>query len=489
MINLKQTAIWGIFIGFSEKLIAQSLLFFSHIVMMRILSTKAYGQIGILLIFISVSMILIDLGLRNALIQKKNASIEDFSTAFWLSSIICLFCYSALFLGASTIANFFNEPELRGIVKILGLNLFFCSIGLVPQTILIKKMKYGSLARISIISSLFSGIIGVILAYHGFGVWAIVGQLAAMYLCHSLLSVWEANWLPLIVLDRDSIVSLTGFGNKMLLSNMIDQFFINFHVSIIGKYFNNQVGYLSQANKFQSVINGLFSIPIHTVSFSTMSASNDDSISIQIVFKKFIQMSSFFTFPVILFLIAIAEPSFKILFGEKWAPAAPMFMWLGASNLFSSINAINHNVLKSRNKVGELLVSNAIRKFLLFASIVIGLNWGVIGVLIALFFSSITEFFVNAYFTWRIINVSIMKQCSYIWRIAVNSALMFSTIMLIDKIQISNCISIILLKFTVALIVYSSGAHLICKTNVKEALSYSLGLYSKFKPSLKIWAN
>ena len=153
---------WNIF-GIGEKVISQSLLFFSQIVMMRVLSAKEYGQIGMLVIFMAVSMIFIDSGFGNALIQKKTVSGRDFSTAFWLNNIISSLCYIAIFISAPEIAAFYNDHELILLVRVLGINLFFCALGMVPQTILIKEMKFGSMARFSIWSHLISGLIGVVL--------------------------------------------------------------------------------------------------------------------------------------------------------------------------------------------------------------------------------------------------------------------------------------------------------------------------------------
>lgn len=480
MENLKQRAIWGAFFGIGERMISQSVLIFSQIIMMRILSAKEYGQIGMLAIFISVSMILIDSGFCNALIQKKRVSGEDYSTAFWLNNIFCSLCYMAIFLSAPIISSFYNDPELILIVRVLGLNLFISAVGLVPQTILIKEMKFKSIARISICSYLISGLVGVIFAYQGAGVWSIVWQIVSLQLCRSLFVILEANWWPIMTIDKRSFSFLYGFGTRMLISNLLDQIFLNLHVSIVGKYYNYQVGFFSQANKFCLLFFGLFSAPIHTVTMTIMSASENRCEEKQILFKRFIQMAAFFTFPVVLGVIAIAEPSFKLIFGEKWSPIVPLFMWLCASGLLSTIYVINQNVLKSNNRTDILLASNIIRKSFLLISILIGIRWGVKGILIGYFCSSIADFFINGFFTWRIIQVSIANQFSYIWRTLFNACLMFGIVMLTDKFPIESDLLNIVVKSSIGITVYLTGALLFCKENIAEALTVFSILLSKF---------
>jgi O-antigen/teichoic acid export membrane protein len=480
MKNLKQKAIWGVFLGIGERVFSQSVLFFSQIIMMRILSAKEYGQIGILIIFISVSMLLIDSGFGNALIQKRTVTGEDYSTAFWLNNIISSFCYMAIFLSAPLISSFYSDPELILLVRVLGINLFLTAVGMVPQTILIKEMKFKSLARISVWSYVVSGLVGVLCAYQGAGVWSIVWQILSLQLCRSLFAIWDANWLPLMKLNKSSFASLIQFGNKMLISNLLDHIFLNLHVSLVGKYHNAQVGFFSQANKFCLLFFGLFSAPIHTISMTIMSASEDKSEEKRRLFKNFIQMSAFFTFPVVLGVIAIAEPAIKLIFGEKWIPIVPLFMWLCASGLLSTIYVINQNVLKSNNRTDLLLASNIIRKIFLLISILIGIHWGIKGILIAYFCSSIADFFINGFFTCQLIGVSIKTQFSYIWRTLFNSVLMFGIVMSSNNLPVENEILNIGLKSLIGITVYLTGAFLLCKENIAEALTVSSILLSKF---------
>ena len=447
---------------------------------MRILSAKDYGQIGMLVIFISVSMIFIDSGFGNALIQKKTVSGKDYSTAFWLNNIVCSLCYLAIFISAPLIASFYGDSELIILVRVLGINLFIGAAGMVPQTILIKEMKFKPIARISIWSYLISGLIGVFFAYQGAGVWSIVWQILSLYLCRSIFVIWEAKWLPQMTFDKSSFSSLSGFGSRMLLSNLLDQIFLNLHVILVGKFFNPQVGFFTQANKFCLLFFGLFTAPLHTVTMSIMSASENQCWVKQQLFKRFIQMAAFFTFPIVLGVIAIAEPSFKLLFGDKWLPILPLFTWLCASGLLSTIHLINQNALKSNNRTDFLLASNIIRKSFLLVSIIIGMRWGVKGILIAYFFSSMADFFINAFFTWRIIKVSITNQFSYIWRILLNACLMFGVVMLTDKLQIESELLNISVKFSIGISVYLIGAFLFCKENIVEALTVSYTLLSKF---------
>ena len=453
--------------------------------MMRKISPEAYGQIGMLNIFIAVSMIFIDSGFGNALIQKKDASQKDYSTAFWLNNSFCLICYVVIFFSAPAIATFYNDPELILLVRILGLNLFFCAIGMVPQAMMQKELRFKSLARSTVIANILSGILGIVLAYRNANVWAIVIQMISMYLIRSGLIILETKWLPKFVFDRDSFKSLVGFGSKMLFSNLLDQIFLNVHVAVIGKFFKPQVGHFSQANKFSQLFFGFFATPIHTVSMSTMSIADQSYDEFQRTFRRFLQMAAFMTFPVVLGAIAVAEPGFRLLFTEVWMPVVPMFQWMCASGLLLTIFVINQNVLKSYGRTDLVLASNVIRKSYLLVAIFVGVQWGVKGILIGYFCCSILDFLVNAYFTSRIIRFPISTQFLSIWRSLTLSLMMFGGIIMCGNLPITNGYVLIFLQLSIGIIIYVAGAFLFCRESFSEASNIIRMLLIRIFPQKK----
>lgn len=471
MNNFKLKAIWGTFFGVTEKIFSQSVLLISQIIMMRILTSKEYGQIGVLLIFFAVSTILIESGFSNALIQKKIVSVNDLSTAFWYNIFICILCYLAVFFSSSKIALFFGDPELKKISQILGIGLFFNTLGIIPQTILIKSMHFESIAKISFFSCFLSSIIGIIVVYQGLGVWAIVIQNISLSFSRSFFLIFHSKWIPFFVFSKKSFFYLSNFGKKMILSNILDQIFINLHVSIVGRFNSSIVGYYSQANKFSIVLFGIFSAPIHTVTMAIMSAANvNNEENKNLFFQKFIQISAFYTFPLVLGVIATTEPFFELCFSENWLPIIPIFIWFCAGNFFSPISVINQNVLKSNNRPDLLLRSNIIRKSFFIISILIGTNWGIKGILIAYFLSSIMEFFINAHFTSIILNISKIDQILCLWKIILNSLIMFGIVTLINNSLIENNLFEFLVKSITGIISYLLASFTINKENSMEAL-------------------
>jgi O-antigen/teichoic acid export membrane protein len=303
----------------------QGLTFIAGIILARLLTPREFGQIGMITVFIAVSQSFINSGFKNALIRKKNCTDIDFSTVFYFNLFTGLFFFFILFFSAPAISNFFNEPELRPIIQVLGVVLIIDSLALIQQTILIKRIDFKLQARISLISSLSSGIIALTMAFNGFGVWSLVFQrLFGQALNSFFLWLWN-NWKPLLIFDMQSFKEMFGFGSKLLVSGLIDTFYRNIYYLIIGKYFSAQdLGYYTRADSFKNIpsqnLNGI----VGRVSYPVLSSIQDDKHRLKANYQKLIRSTMFITFVLMLGMAAVAEPMIITLIGEKWRPC---FAW------------------------------------------------------------------------------------------------------------------------------------------------------------------
>lgn len=252
--TLKQKTVSGLLWSFIDNFSNLGIQFIIGIILARILSPKEFGLIGMLTIFIAVSQSFINSGFSQALIRKKDPSQADYSTVFYFNIIIGIVCFLILFFCAGLISRFFKEPQLKLLVQVLGLSLIINSFTIIQQTILTRKIDFKLQAKISIISSVVSGIVGLGMAFAGYGVWSLVIKTITMYSITSIfLWLWN-GWKPVLVFSIQSFKELFSFGSNLLVSGLIDTIYRNVYYLVIGKYFSAQeLGYYTCADQFNTL--------------------------------------------------------------------------------------------------------------------------------------------------------------------------------------------------------------------------------------------
>ena len=253
--SLKQKTVSGLLWSFVDTIAGQGITFIIGIILARILSPREFGLIGMITVFIAISESFINSGFSSALIRKKDCTNIDFSTVFYFNLAAGILFFLILFFTAPFIAAFFNEPQLTAIVQVLGIVLIIDSLTLIQRTILTKRIDFKLQARISVIASLGSGVIAIVMAYKGFGVWSLVAQRIAKQGLNSIfLWLWN-RWKPLLVFSMQSFKELFGFGSKLLVSGLIDTLYRNIYYLIIGKFFSAQeLGYYTRADEFNAFL-------------------------------------------------------------------------------------------------------------------------------------------------------------------------------------------------------------------------------------------
>ncbi|HNT28815.1 MAG TPA: oligosaccharide flippase family protein, partial [bacterium] len=238
--SLKEKTVTGATWVAVEKWGQQAVQFVITVLIARILSPADYGIIGILLVFLMLSNVLIDSGFGAALVRKQEATDADYATVFYLNLIVSVACYGLLYLAAPFIADFFNEPQLTAVARVLGLTVILNSFALIQMTILQKRMDFRPQAVVALVSALGSGAVGVAMAYGGFGLWALVGQSLASASLQAMLYWLFGSWRPALVFSRASLVSLFAFSSNLLVSSLINVLFKSVVPVIIGKYYSTR---------------------------------------------------------------------------------------------------------------------------------------------------------------------------------------------------------------------------------------------------------
>jgi O-antigen/teichoic acid export membrane protein len=253
------------------------------------------------------------------LIRKKDCTAADYSTVFYFNLVVGIFFYFVLFFTSNAISNYFNEPQLTKIIRVLAIVLIIDSLTIIQRTILIKRVDFKLQTKISVISSIISGSIGVTMAFSGFGVWSLVAKQIFQRITNSLL-LWLWNrWRPILVFSWNSFVELFSFGYKLLISGLINTLYNNIYYLIIGKYFSaRELGFYTRADQFNNLISFSLISVIGQVSFPVLAQMQDNIVMLKSNYKKMIKSSMLLSFVLLMGMAAIAEPMIITLIGEKW---------------------------------------------------------------------------------------------------------------------------------------------------------------------------
>jgi len=351
MPGLKQKTAAGLKWSAFERFSSQGISFVISIIIARILSPSDYGIIGMISIFMGISGVFIGAGFGAALIRKQNRTDIDFSTVFYYNIVVSLFFYLVLFLCAPLIARFYDTPILTSITRVVSLNIVIGAFGAIQSTKLNIAIDFKTQTKISLISLLITGSIGITLAYTGFGVWALVFQQLAATFISTVLLWFFIGWKPLWVFSMASFKDLFGFGSKLMLSELLDTVYKNIYQVVIGKKFSSaDLGFFTRAKGLVQLPSSNITRIIQRVTFPVLSEIQNDTARLGKNYRKLLKMSAFVIFPLMMFLVALGESLIKILLTDKWLPAVPLMQVLCFSSMFYPIHAINLNLLQVKGR-------------------------------------------------------------------------------------------------------------------------------------------
>jgi len=411
MESLRQKTISGLFWSFSETGFNQVALLIIGIILARLLSPKEFGLVGMITIFIAISQVFIDSGFSQSLIRKVDCKQKDYATVFYFNLIAGILFYLILFFSASAISRFFNEPILRDLVRIIGLVLIINSFAIIQRTILIKNINFKLQAKITVSSSVLSGIISIILAYKGFGVWSLVVQRILNQLFIATL-LWIFNrWLPTLEFSKQSFKEMFSFGSKLLASGLIDTTYRNIYYFIIGKVFSaTELGYYTRADQFSMLPSQNINRSAQRVTYPVLSQLQNEPFKLKAGYKKIIRSIMLINFSVMLGMAAIARPMVLTLIGEKWLPSVPYLKLLCIVSMMYPLHALNLNILKVKGRSDLFLRLEIIKKALAIPVILIGIFIGIKTMIIGMIFISFFAYFINSYYSSKLIDYSISEQ-------------------------------------------------------------------------------
>ncbi|WP_103865759.1 lipopolysaccharide biosynthesis protein [Aquimarina sp. I32.4] len=411
MNSLKSKAANGVIWSGIDKSSTMLIQFIFGIILARLLLPEDFGLVGMITIFITISQAIVESGFSRALIQKKDANQIDYSTTFFFNFLISIVVYAILYFTAPFIANFYNEPILIDLVKVVGLNVIISSAAIVHRTILIKQINFKTQAIVNIIAGLTGVAVGISCALSGLGVWSLVLQYLSRNFMTSLL-FWVMNsWKPSLVFSIEALKQLFDFGSKILATTLLYAAFQNIYLVVIGKiYKSEELGYYTRATLFKQIPATLVTTIIQNVSFPILVDVIDDNEQVKKVMRRSVKLTAFLLFPMIIVLIVFAHPLVLILLTEKWLPTVILLQILTIGVIFFPINAINTNLLNARGRSDLFLKLEIINNTITILTLAATYQFGMTIIAIGYVCVSCIGFFTYTYYSGKHIGYSGIKQ-------------------------------------------------------------------------------
>lgn len=443
--SFKNIATKGIKWSVIDNVANSGITFLVGLILARLLTPSEFGIIGIITVFIAIGQTFIDGGFSNALIRKIDVSDKDYNTVFYSSIIISLLIVIVLWFLSKHIAVFFDLPILEDIMPVMSLILIIGSLSIVQRTDLIRKIDFKTQAKISLIASVGSGIIGISLAFLEFGVWSLVAQQISRQILVTLFLWILDKWKPAILFSLKSFKELFGFASKILLSNLINSFYKNGFTFIIGKFYSaEQLGQYSRAEQFNTIATNNLVGVIQKVSFPVLSSIQDDKDRLIRNFKRVLIYSSIVTFPLVLGIGAIAEPLIVFLIGDKWLDAVLYLQLMCVYGILYPMTAINLNMLNIEGRSDLILKMEFIKKILFIPLFFIGYYFSLITLLISITIYYYIEFYFNSYYSERFFGYSTWQQIKDVIPILLISFSVSSILWSVTLLSLPNLLILIL---------------------------------------------
>lgn len=430
---------------FAERCGAQLVTFIVSIVLARILSPSDYGTIALVTVFTTILQVFIDSGLSTALIQKKDADDLDFSSVFYFNFVICIILYLIMFVSAPFIADFYKDSSLVSIVRVISLTLVISGVKGVQQSYVSRHMLFKRFFFSTLGGTIFSAVLGIIMAYAGFGVWAIVFQQLSNNAIDTLILWITVKWRPIKKFSWSRLKNLLSFGWKMLASSLLDTVYNNLRNMIIGKlYTSADLAFYNQGDKFPKLIVTNINTSIDSVLLPTMSNEQDNHVRVKDMTRRAIKISTYIMAPLMIGLAFCAKPIVQIVLTDKWLPCVPYLQIFCISYLFWPIHTANLNAIKAMGRSDLFLKLEVIKKFIGMILLLITMNISVMAMAYSLLISGLISQVINSWPNRYLLKYSYIDQIKDILPNIVMALIMGAFVYFINYLNLPNLVSLVL---------------------------------------------
>ncbi|MDE6859052.1 MAG: lipopolysaccharide biosynthesis protein [Duncaniella sp.] len=479
MSELKNKAIKGVLWSAIDKGGVKLVSFIVSVVIARILTPADYGVIGMIMVFIVIANLLIDSGFSQALVQRKDRTDVDMSTAFYFNLLIAITCYILLFALAPCIAEFYEMPILVPVLRVIGINIIIISLATVQRAKLLIDLNFKVIAIVNISAVIVSGVMGIYMAYNGYGVWALVLQQVSSYLTMTIVYWLLGRWRPMLVFSKESLVSLWNFGSKLLAAGLVATTLREVYTVTIGKFYRpTELGYYTRAVQTSDMVSITANELINAVTFPILSSLQDDRDRMVSVYSRMLGMTAFCIMPIMTLLAVVAQPFISVLLTDKWLPVVPLLQWLCMARMFTPISSLNMNILNAIGRSDLFLKIDLAKLPLTILTMIITIPLGVKAIVIGNLIWTALCYFINAYLPGRLFGFGVKAQFRIFYKIVIATAIM-AMVTTITMTLISTSIAKLLIGCVTAILIYLLASFVLKINEFQEIKSIIISKFRK----------
>lgn len=377
----------------------------------RLLAPEAFGLIAMATVVFELANSFINSGLGTALIRSKSVSNVDLNTVFYTNLVLSGFAYTIIYVGAPSIANFYSQPELMLLIRVMGLVVFINATKIIQTSIFTRKMDFKSLMKSNTLGTVLSGILSVTAAWKGWGVWSLVVQMLSSALISAVVLWIISKWRPSISFSFDSFRKLFSFGKNLLIEGFLSILFQNSYILVIGRFFSAEItGLYFFAKKISDLISQQLTSAIQQATFPALATIQDDNKALREKYRQIVQLMIFLIAPVMALLSGLAPILIDVAFKESWKASIPYLQLICLVGALYPLHAINVNLLLVKGRSGLLLKIGLIKRAFSLLMLFLAIPYGVSGIIIGQIISSFFALIPNTYFSAQLVSYSIFDQ-------------------------------------------------------------------------------
>ena len=479
--SLRGKTVKGVGWSFIDNLGGQGITFFVGLILARFLTPEEYGLIGIITIFIAVFNGIVDSGFSNALIRKTDAKEIDYNTVFITNMVVSIILFWVLFFSAPLIAHFFCQPQLKPLSQVMASIVVINAFAIIQRTLLVKSIDFKTQTKVSLISSIASGVVGVSMACYGFGVWSLVGQQLSRQLLNTSFLWIYSKWYPKLLFSWSCFKELWGFGWKLLVSSLIDTTWKEIYQVVIGKcYSPATLGQYTRGQQFGSIFSSNLNSIVQRVSYPVLSAIQDDKERLKQAYRRVIKVTMLVTFTLMLGLAAVSKPMILFLIGDQWLMAAKLLPIICFQMMLYPLHALNLNMLQVQGRSDLFLRLEIIKKCVAVVPILLGIFIDIYWMLWGSVCTGIFAYYLNSLYSGKFLNYPMLAQVKDIFPSFVVAAIMAAITYGVSFLPFSPLFLLILQVF-VGVIVAIMLCECVKLEEYKEIKDLVLSAYHKIR--------
>lgn len=451
--------------------------FVMNIILARLLSPADFGIVGIISVFIVVSNVFINGGFSNALIQKKDAERIDYSSVYFVSLGVSILCYAILFFSSPFVAEFYDEPILKYILRVQSLTIIIGVYNSVVTAKLQKELRFRTLFVRSLISVLIASVVGITMAFKGFGIWSLVFYNLSQSLINVIVLLLTEKWYPHLEFSLFRVKTLFSFGYKLLISNLIDTIYNNIYSLVIGKIYSKEsLGFYNKGKNFSNMIITNINTSIQSVMLPVMSKVQDNKNEIKSIVRRSIRTSCFIIFPCMAGLAGVSVPLVKILLTDKWLPCVPFICFCCATYAFWPVHTSNLQAITAMGRSDIFLKLEIAKKTVNIIGLILSIPFGIYTMMWVRVATTVVSLFINSYPNKELLNYGFKEQILDIFPNVIIALIMGGTVYYLGTVlPFASIINLIIMVFA-GILIYGVCSKIFLKDNYE----FAIGIVKKF---------